>query len=130
MPIIPIINFTEIKKLPTPPVLTLGCEGECCGQIKSNKIKKTTILYFEPDSNSKKVGTLKKDDTFNLDKTLYYTRINQFGSAQLNGKKVDVLMYLSEGNVLVYDGLKSYYPEDCIACTDEGKTNQKLENNK
>lgn len=115
------IDFDQIKTLPKPPVLIKSCEGECCGILKSGKVLKDIQTYEQPDSKSKKLQIIKKDQLIDSGKTEFYIRLENYGSFVMNGKKMEVIQYLGEGNILAWDGKKSYYPNECIACEDVKK---------
>jgi len=101
---IPVVDIYTAKTLPKLPVLTEGCEGECCGLLKSNKARRAFDLFESPKRPSKKLAVVSKGEV--LDSVDFFTKIVKFGSTKVNGKKVIVLMYLSEGNVVIWDGKK------------------------
>jgi hypothetical protein len=99
---VPLVDLSVIKSLPKTPVLTKGCEGECCGILKTNKATQDIVLYDSPSKSAKKVGTIKKGESF--EKAEFFTKILKFGEVSEGGRKLTVLSYLSEGNSVVWDG--------------------------
>jgi hypothetical protein len=120
MLLIPIVHIEQMKTLPATPFIMRGCEGECCGNIKSNKIINEAKLFQYPDVTSKVVGSLKKNSTFDLNKFEMYIRVGSYGSAEYSSKKLTVISAESEGAVFAFDGTKfdsfGGGSDECIAC--------------
>lgn len=85
-----------------------GCEGECCGLLSSDKILKDIKLYKYPDLTSPVVTTLSPNTRINKDKSEFYVKIKQYGSAIDNGQKITIITYGSEGYAYGWNGKKAY----------------------
>lgn len=105
---IPVVDFNYVQELPKLPVITRGCEGECCGILASNKILKDIKVFKYPDVTSALVTTLTSKNFIDKEKTEFYVRINQYGSAIDNGKQVTIIHYGGEGFTYAWDGKKAY----------------------
>lgn len=105
-----IVDFQKAKAPPeTLPFLTRGCEGECCGILNSNTLKKEIAFRKAPDSNSEIIKTLPKG--FELRNPIFYLKVKEYGESEVimyDGarKKVKGIFYLGGGNIFVWDGLK------------------------
>lgn len=51
-----IVDLRQVKALPKAPFLVSGCEGECCGILKSRIAQTAFELFSEPVSGAKPVG--------------------------------------------------------------------------
>ena len=98
------IDLNTAKALPKLPILTKGCEGECCGILKSNKALSEIQLFEAPDESSKKIVVLKKGESFIHAE--FFTKILKFGDVREDGKNLIALNYQSEGTSAVWDGVK------------------------
>ncbi len=101
---IPVVDIFTLKSLPRLPILAEGCEGECCGLLKSQKVLADINLAEGPGRGFKNVGVIKKGEV--LDSVEFFIKILKFGSTKVNGKKLKVLTYMAEGNVSIWDGKK------------------------
>ncbi len=93
------------KKLPH---LSKGCEGEACGFLQYKKAVKSVSVYAEPDTESKKIGTLNRCQKIDSFET--YSKLNEYGFAEVikpneqlkkigvkKGDLITVVRYLGEG---------------------------------
>jgi hypothetical protein len=111
-----VVDIYSLKSIPTLPVLTKGCEGECCGLIKSKKVLADVVFSESPNKTAKTLGLVKKGEV--VDQADFFIKILQFGSTKINGKKLTVLKYIAEGNVSVWDGTKVRATE-CVSGGDK-----------
>ena len=99
-----IILSDSLSKLPEAPFLIRGCQGECCGILKSNVIKESIVLYKLPFHSSTVVGEIKKGE---LAKSIkHYVKVNKSAKWTYQQLPVDVLFYVSEGSYLFFNGSK------------------------
>jgi hypothetical protein len=99
---IPTVDLSAAKSLPRLPILIRGCEGECCGILKTKMARFEFQLYETPDRSSKKVSLIKKGEAF--ESAEFFTKMLKFGEVREGQKKLTVLTYLSEGSSIVWDG--------------------------
>ncbi|MBK23132.1 MAG: hypothetical protein CME70_03925 [Halobacteriovorax sp.] len=97
-----IVHQNTAKEIPAPPFLMYGCQGECCGILKSNLIKDTLTLKKYPFFASEVIGKVEKGDV--ASSITHFIKILEPKTTIYNENEVKVLHYVSEGSYLFFDG--------------------------